>query len=26
VGFVMTNVGLEAGVSLSGAKITEIQL
>jgi len=25
VGFVMTNVGLEAGVSLSGAKITEIQ-
>jgi len=26
VGFVLTNVGLEAGVSLSGAKITEIQL
>jgi len=26
VGFVMTNVGLEAGVSLSGAKISEIQL
>ena len=26
VGFVMTNVGLEAGVSLQGAKITEIQL
>jgi len=25
VGFVMTNVGLEAGVSLSGAKITQIQ-
>ena len=25
VGFVMTNVGLEAGVSLSGAKISEIQ-
>jgi lipid-binding SYLF domain-containing protein len=26
VGFVMTNVGLEAGVSLQGAKISEIQL
>ena len=26
VGFVLTNVGLEAGVSLSGAKISEIQL
>ncbi len=26
VGFVLTNVGLEAGVSLSGAKITEIRL
>lgn len=26
VGFVLTNVGLEAGVSLSGSKITEIQL
>ena len=26
VGFVMTNVGLEAGVSLQGAKITEVQL
>jgi len=26
VGFVMTNVGLAAGVSLQGAKITEIQL
>ena len=26
VGFVLTNVGLEAGVSLQGAKITEIQL
>ncbi len=26
VGFVMTNVGLEAGVSLSGSKISEIQL
>ncbi|HEY0200727.1 MAG TPA: YSC84-related protein [Burkholderiaceae bacterium] len=25
VGFVMTNVGLEAGVSLQGAKITQIQ-
>jgi lipid-binding SYLF domain-containing protein len=24
--FVMTNVGLEAGVSLQGAKVTEIQL
>jgi lipid-binding SYLF domain-containing protein len=26
VGFVLTNVGLEAGVSVSGAKITEISL
>ncbi len=26
VGFVLTNVGLEAGVSISGAKITEISL
>lgn len=26
VGFVLTNVGLEAGVSLQGAKITRIQL
>lgn len=26
VGFVLTNVGLEAGVSLQGAKITEVQL
>ncbi|MET3917504.1 lipid-binding SYLF domain-containing protein [Variovorax sp. OAS795] len=26
VGFVLTNVGLEAGVSLSGAKISEIRL
>ena len=26
IGFVMTNVGLEAGVSVQGAKITEIQL
>jgi lipid-binding SYLF domain-containing protein len=26
VGFVLTNVGLEAGVSLQGAKVTEIQL
>jgi len=26
IGFVMTNVGLAAGVSLQGAKITEIQL
>jgi lipid-binding SYLF domain-containing protein len=26
VGFVLTNVGLEAGVSLQGAKITKIQL
>lgn len=26
VGFVLTNVGLEAGVSVSGAKITEINL
>ncbi len=25
VGFVLTNVGLEAGVSLQGAKVTEIQ-
>jgi lipid-binding SYLF domain-containing protein len=25
VGFVMTNVGLEAGVSLSGSKISPIQ-
>jgi lipid-binding SYLF domain-containing protein len=26
VGFVLTNVGLEAGVSLQGAKVTEVQL
>ncbi|MBB1601615.1 YSC84-related protein [Variovorax sp. UMC13] len=26
VGFVLTNVGLEAGVSISGAKITEVSL
>ena len=26
VGFVLTNVGLEAGVSISGAKISEIRL
>jgi lipid-binding SYLF domain-containing protein len=26
ISFVMTNVGLEAGVSLQGAKVTEIQL
>jgi lipid-binding SYLF domain-containing protein len=26
VGFVLTNVGLEAGVSLQGAKITQIQI
>ncbi len=26
VGFVLTNVGLEAGVSVQGAKVTEIQL
>ncbi|MBT2305156.1 twin-arginine translocation pathway signal [Variovorax paradoxus] len=26
IGFVLTNVGLEAGVSLHGAKITEVQL
>ena len=26
IGFVLTNVGLEAGVSLSGAKISEIRL
>jgi len=26
VGFVLTNVGLEAGVSLQGAKITEVRL
>jgi lipid-binding SYLF domain-containing protein len=26
VGFVLTNVGLEAGVSLQGAKITQVQI